>query len=52
MKDHGLPVSEKKNFEVRFLCSYVQNSDPRGGASFDPRGIIKTKLEEVHKEIL
>ena len=34
------PVSDKKNFEVFHLCSYVQTWDPRGGASFDPRGII------------
>ena len=34
------PVSEKKNFEDGLLCSHVPNCDPRGGASFDPRGII------------
>ena len=33
-----LPVSEKKNFEVGLLCSYVPTCDPRSGASFDPPG--------------
>ena len=28
-----LPVSEKKNFEVGFLCSYVPTCDPLGGAN-------------------
>ena len=36
----GLPVSEKKNFEIFFLCSYVPTCDPRGRPSFNPRGII------------
>ena len=27
-----------------------QTCDPRGGASFDPRGILWTNLVEVHKE--
>ena len=42
MKDLGLPFSEKKNFEVCLLCSYVQNCDGGGGGGFgfDPRGII------------
>ena len=33
----GLPVSEKKNFEV---CLFVPTCDPWGGANFDSRGII------------
>ena len=33
-------VSEKKNFEACLLCSHVQNYENRGGANFDPRGII------------
>ena len=39
MKGLGLLISEKKNFVACLLCSYmcVQNCDPRGGASFDPR---------------
>ena len=40
IKSLHLPVSEKKNFEDWLLCSYVPTCDPRGGASFDPRGII------------
>ena len=34
------PVSEKKNFEDGLLCSYVPTCDPRGGASFNTRGIV------------
>ena len=49
MKALGLPVSEK-NFEVCLLCSYVQNCDPRAGASFDPRCIICTTLVEVQRK--
>ena len=45
-------VSERKNFEVGLLCSYVPSCDPRGGANIDPRGIIWTNLVEVHKEML
>ena len=30
MKDQGLPVSGKKNFEVCLHCSHVQNCDPQG----------------------
>ena len=37
-------VSERKNFEVGQLCSYVPSCDSKGGANFDPRGIILTKL--------
>ena len=46
MKDLGLPVSEKKNFEACLLCSYVQNCDPGGGASFDPRSSSPYVLEQ------
>ena len=52
IKALGLPVSEKKNFEIFFLCSYVPPCDPQGGASFDPRGIIWTNLVKVLKEML
>ena len=52
MKDLGLQVSDKKNFEVCLLCSNIQNCDPWGRTSFDPRGIIGSKLVEVHKEML
>ena len=47
-----LPVSEKTNFEVDLLCSYVQTCDLRVGVSFDPKGIIRIKLIKVHKEML
>ena len=47
-----LPVSEKKNFEDGLLCRFVPTSDPRGGASFGPKGIIWTNLVEVKKEML
>ena len=46
------PISEKKNFEARLLCSHVPACDPRDRASFDPRGIIWTNLVEVLKEML
>ena len=36
MKALHLLVSEKKNFEVCLLCSYVQTCDPRGRASLIP----------------
>ena len=29
MKAQGLAVSEKKDFEVDLLCSYVQTCDPQ-----------------------
>ena len=47
-----LPVSEKMNFEVGFLCSYVPTCDPPGEASFDPISIILTNLVDVHREML
>ena len=47
-----LPVSERKIFEVGLLCSYVPSCEPRGGANFDPKGIICTNLVKVHKEML
>ena len=34
------PISEKKNFEVGLLRSYVPTYDPRVGVSFDSEGII------------
>ena len=41
-------VEELWNFCSLFLSS---SYDPRGGASFEPRGILWTNLVEVHKEI-
>ena len=46
-----LPVSEKKNFEVGYLCSYVPICDPPGEASFDPTSIW-TNLVDVHRDML
>ena len=44
MKALSLSVSEKKNFEIFFLCSYVPNCDLWGGASFDLGGHLMNKL--------
>ena len=35
-----------------FFVTIVPTCDPRGGASFDPRGIIWVKLIKVHKAML
>ena len=35
-----------------FFVPIVPTCDPRGGVSFDPRGIIWIELIKVHKEIL
>ena len=47
----SFPVSEKKNFEVGLLCTYVRTCDPRDGVGFDP-GDHMNKIEKVHKEML
>ena len=52
MKALGLPVKEKKNFEIFPPCSHVQTCDPQGAANLDPRGIILTNLEKIHEEML
>ena len=44
IKALGLPVSEKKNYENGFSVPYIPTCDPRGRASFDPRGFIMNKL--------
>ena len=44
-------IREKK-IKDWLLCSYVPTCDPRGQASFDPRGITWTNLVEVLKEML
>ena len=44
MKALSLPISEKKNFEIFFLSSYVPNCDLRGEASFDPGAHHMNKL--------
>ena len=38
-------VSEKKNFEVSFLCSYVPTCDSQGRASFEPHEHHINKLD-------
>ena len=40
VKALGLPVSEKKNFEVFFPCFYVPTYDSRVWVSFEVGGII------------
>ena len=52
IKALNLAVPEKKNFEVGLLWSYVLTCDPWSGASSVPRGIIRTNLVEVCKEML
>ena len=52
IKYQSFPVSEKMNFEVGVLCSYVPTYEARGGASFDPQDIIWTNLVDVHTEML
>ena len=34
-------VSERKNFEVGLLCSYVPSCDARGGANIDPGALYE-----------
>ena len=47
------PVSEKKNFEVGLLGSFVPTCDHRGETSFDPPAYMTwTNLIEVHTEML
>ena len=41
-------VEELWNFPSLFLC---WTCEPKGGASFDPRGILWTNLVEVHTEM-
>ena len=40
MKALGLVVSEKNFFLCFSHCKYMEANDPRGGAIFDPRGMI------------
>ena len=39
-----LPVSERKNFEVRLLCSFFPPCDPAGRGQFWPQGHHMNKL--------
>ena len=51
-KTLGLPLSEKKNFEICLLCFYAPICDPQSRSSPDPRGITWTNLVEIHNETL
>ena len=42
------PIGNAEKKKVFLVCSYVSNLSPRGRASFDPRGIIRTNLVEVN----
>ena len=44
IKAVGLPLSEKKNFEICLLCSSAPTCDPQGMTSPDLLGIIKNEL--------
>ena len=49
MKALGLVVSEKKIFFLCFShCKSMGANDPRGGATFDPRGMIGWIYIEDH----
>ena len=49
IKALGLPVSEKKNFEIFFLCSYVPTCDPQSRASFHLRGMTWTNFVDTRR---
>ena len=48
MKALGHVVSEKKNFLCFSHCKSMGANDPRGGAIFDPRGMIGRIYIEDH----
>ena len=53
MKALGLVVSEKKIFFLCFShCKSMGANDPRGGAIFDPRGMIGRIYIEEHYTLL
>ena len=53
MKALGLVVSEKKIFFLCFShCKSMGANDPRGGAIFDPRGMIGRIYIEDHHTLL
>ena len=52
MKALSLPVSENKNFEISFLCSYVPNCDLQEKATFDLGEYHMYNMVEVDKEML
>ena len=52
MKALGLVVSEKKFFLCFSHCKSMGDNDPRGGAIFDPRGMIGRIYIEDHYTLL
>ena len=52
MKALGLVVLEKKIFLCFSHCKSMGANDPRGGAIFDPRGMIGRIYIEDHKALL
>ena len=52
MKGLGLVVSEKKIFLCFSHCKSMGANDPRGGAIFDPRGMIGRIYIEDHYTLL
>ena len=53
MKALGLVVSEKKIFFLCFShCMSMEANDPRGGAIFDPRGMVGRIYKEDHYKLL
>ena len=52
MKALGLVVSEKKIFLCFSHCKSMGANDPRGGAIFDPRGMIGRIYKEDHYTLL
>ena len=52
MKALGLVVSEKKIFFMFSHCKSMGGNDPRGGAIFDPRGMIGRVYIEDHYTLL
>ena len=52
MKALGLVVSEKKIFLCFSHCKSMGDNDPRGGAIFDPRGMIGRIYKKNHYTLL
>ena len=52
MKALGLVVSEKKILLCFSHCKSMGANDPRGGAIFDPRGMIGRIYKEDHYTLL
>ena len=52
MKALGLVVSEKIFFLCFFHCKSMGANDPRGGAIFDPSGMVGRIYKEDHYTLL